>query len=135
MSVETVRTACLAHFENGRILCVKPEDKTVFHFVGGKYEEGEDDLSCLIREVREEIGCEIDPKSVEHLGDFVDEAHGGKYRYVLIRLYKAGLIGEPHATSEVREICYIDSTVDPEELTAVASNKVFPWLKENGYIR
>jgi 8-oxo-dGTP diphosphatase len=135
MTQVTIRTACLAHFKDGKLLCVKPHGKDVFHFVGGRYEEGESDLDCLVREVREEIGCELDPNTITHLQDFTDVAHGRENTLVLIRLYKATLQGEPSASSEIREIHYIDTSVDSSELTDVAKNKVFPWLKENGYIK
>ncbi|MBC1500875.1 (deoxy)nucleoside triphosphate pyrophosphohydrolase [Listeria weihenstephanensis] len=49
--------------KNGKILCVQRADSAVngadWEFPGGKIEPGETPEQALIREVQEEIGCEI----------------------------------------------------------------------------
>ena len=134
MKPTIIRTSCLALFRNKKILCVKTRGKEVFHFVGGGVEQGESDIECLIREVKEEIGCEVVEKSIKHLGDFTDTAHGRENTLVLIRLYEADVSGEPKPSTEVDSVEFIDTSVNPVYLTDVAKNQVFPWLQKNNYI-
>ncbi len=110
------------------------DDKEVFFFVGGGLEEGESDIDCLIREVKEEIACDVEVDSITFLAEFEDVAHGRENTIVQLPFYTARIIGEPKPSQEVDEIQYFDSSVDPQELSAIAINKVYPWLKANGYI-
>ena len=101
--------------------------------MGGKIEEGEDDLACLTREVKEEIGCGIGQSSIKFLHEFEDAAHG-KQAMVNIRMYEGKLAGEPKPSSEIAEIGYFDSKSDPKNLSLIAQRTIFPWLKKQGYI-
>jgi 8-oxo-dGTP pyrophosphatase MutT (NUDIX family) len=129
-----IRAACLAVFNDKKIIMAKGDSKEVYFFVGGGLETGENDIDCLIREVKEEINCEIDKDSIEFLAEFEDIAHGRENTFVQLPFYTATLIGTPTPSNEVDEISYLDTSVDPKHLSAIAINKVYPWLKENGYI-
>ncbi len=129
-----IRAACLAIFQDKKILMARGDDKNVFFFVGGGLEEGENDIDCLIREVKEEINCDIDRDSIQFLAEFEDRAHGKENTIVQLPFYTATLIGEPTPSREVDELEYLDSTVDSELLSAIAINKVYPWLKDQGFI-
>src|SRR3989344_5468083 len=66
----------LAHFKDGKILMTRSIGKDVFYCAGGKFEEGESDIACLKREVKEELGVELDDASIKFLKtleDFVNE--------------------------------------------------------------
>ncbi len=104
----------------------------VFYTLGGKIEKGEDDIACLKREVREEIGCEVDEKSLKFLKEFKGEGHNGEV--LNIRLYKGKLIGEPKPSSEIVEIGYFDTNSDPKNLSEIAKKQIFPFLKMHGFI-
>lgn len=108
------------------------KQSSVFYTLGGKIETGESDWECLKREVKEEIGCEIEEKSIKFLKEFEDEAHGGGI--LNVRLYEGIIIGEPKPSSEIVEIGYFDSNSDPKNLSAIAQKVIFPWLKKQGYI-
>ena len=131
---KVIRAACLAVFKDKKILMAKGDDEEVFYFVGGGLEEGETDIDCLIREVKEEIDCDIEFDSIKFLSEFEDLAHGKENTIVQLPFYMATLIGKPKASREVEEIQYLDSSVDPKLLSKIANDQVYPWLKEHGYI-
>lgn len=55
--------------DDKKLLVVKKRDAWIFP--GGKPEDGESDIACLVREFREELsGTRIDPKSVEFYDTF-----------------------------------------------------------------
>lgn len=54
----------------GRTLVVRKRGTTSFMQAGGKIEPGESALDALTRELREEIGLELDPDHTEYLGSF-----------------------------------------------------------------
>ena len=58
----------------GRTLLVRKRGTTAFMQAGGKIEQGESALDALRRELREEIGLELDPDHTEYLGSFRADA-------------------------------------------------------------
>jgi len=132
--MKIIKKVALAIFKDGKMLQVrtKKQDK-VFYTLGGKYEEGESDIDCIKREVKEEIGCQIEQGSLKFLKEFEDEAHGGQ-EMLNVRMYTGKLVGEPKPTSEVVEIGYFDTNSPKENLSIIAQRTIFPWLKMQGYI-
>ena len=130
-----IRKVGLALFKDKKIIMLRDNlNDTVFYFAGGTVEDGESDMECLQREIREELAVDVDPDTVEFLEEFEAPAHGKENTIVQIRLYKANVIGEPRPSEETEEIQYFDSSVDPKFLSEIAIKHAFPWLKENGYI-
>jgi len=105
----------------------------VFSTLGGKIEEGESDLECLVREVREEADTEVVESSLKFLGEFRGSILGQENAFITIRLYLGQLVGEPTPSSEIVEVRYFDSSIAQKHLTP-ASEKIFAWLKEQDYI-
>jgi len=58
----------------GRTLLVRKTGTTAFMQAGGKIEPGESALDALVRELREEVGLEVDLDTTEYLGSFRAEA-------------------------------------------------------------
>ena len=139
-----IRKVALAVFKNEinsrgertkKLLQVRTgKQKNVFYTLGGKIEEGESDIDCLKREVKEEIGCSLSESSIKFLAEFEDVAHGKGGDLVNIRMYEGRLIGSPKSSSEVVEIGYFDTTSDKKHLSLIAQRTIFPWLKEHGHI-
>lgn len=128
-----IKKVALAYFKKGKMLQVRSKSQAlIFYTLGGKYEAGEDDYACLKREVKEEINCEVDEKTLKFLKEFEGENDGGGL--LSIRLYTGKLIGEPKASSEIAEIGYFDSNSNPENLSIIAKTTIFPWLKMHSYI-
>ncbi len=124
----------LAVIKDRKMLMVRSyKNETVFSTLGGKIENGEDDLACLHREVKEEANTEVDMSSLTFLDVFEGAVLGRKNTYVAIRLYKGELLTEPKPSAEIVEIRYFDSTIEQKYLTP-ASEKIFTWLKKHDYI-
>ncbi len=105
----------------------------VFSTLGGKIEEGEDDMACLAREVKEEADTELIADSLSFLGEFRGAILGKDNTFITIRLYKGELKSDPVPSSEIVEARYFDSTIAQKHLTP-ASEKIFAWLKDHNYI-
>lgn len=58
----------------GRLLLVRKRDTDVFMQPGGKFEPGETSQQALIRELREELGFELEPGDLEFVGRFEADA-------------------------------------------------------------
>lgn len=133
--MKNIQKVALAVIKNKKMLQVRTSrQKDVFFTLGGKLEKGESDIECLEREVKEEVGCYLDKSSLKFLAEFEDVAHGIDGRLVNIRMYEGRLIGSPKPLSEVVEIGWFDSKSPKKHLSEIARRKIFPWLKEHGYI-
>lgn len=130
-----IRKVALAVFKDGAMLMVREaKQPEVFYTLGGKIEDGEDDMECLAREVREEVGCEIIPESIIYMREFSALAFGKENTVVHIRLYAGSLRGQPAPSHEVAEVQYFDSTIPSAKLTAITQD-IFAWLKAEGHMR
>lgn len=133
--MKVIQKIALGVFKSKKIMLVRSKNQIdVFYTLGGKLEKGENYLDCLKREVKEEIGCEIDKKSLKFLVEFEDVAHGKKETLLRLKLYEGNLIGEPKPSSEITEVGYFDTKSDKKHLSEIAQRKILPWLKEHGYI-
>lgn len=132
--MKTINKVALAVFKDKKILQVRTKDQPeVFYTLGGKIEVGESDIECLKREIKEELGCGVDEKSLKYLTNFEDVAHG-EQAMLHLKMYEGKLIGEPRPSSEIVEIGWFDSNSDPKNLSIIAKRTIFPWLKARGYI-
>lgn len=126
----------LAVLRDGKILMVRTKNqKEVFYNVGGKIDPGETDLECLKRETLEEVGTEVDMKTVRYLGQWEEKSRPGtNWDRVNIKLFLGELLGEPRPSGEVVELRWMDSTADRKHLTPITVKHIFPFLKKEGYI-
>lgn len=130
-----LRKVGLAYFKDGKLLQVRDNKNTeVFIVPGGKIEEGETDIECLKREIKEELDVDLDENSISFLHEFTGPAHGKPNTLLNIRFYQAELIGEPRPTEEIVEIGYFDSKSDTKHISEIGHTQFFPWFKEHGYI-
>ena len=131
-----IRKAALLVFKDNEIMLARSKKNAeVFYMLGGKFEPGESDEECLRREVKEEIGCDILPRSLTFLHEFSAVPHGkGKEDVLLVeRVYKGEIIGTPVPQSEIEEVRYYGTSIDQKHLTPM-SEKIFAWLMEAGLL-
>lgn len=131
--MKVIRKVALAYIKERKVIMVRTRDKNVFYNLGGKYEENETDEDCLIREVKEEVGADIDKNSLEFLHEFTNIAHGKDDTKLIIRLYKGDLLKRPMPSSEIAEIGYFNSNANPEQVSFMGVD-IIKWLKRHKLI-
>lgn len=132
--MRVIRKVALATFKNRKLMMVRSHTNTnTFYNLGGKIEDGETDIDCLLREVKEEISSDVDRDTIEFLHEFQTPAHGKDNAEINIRLYKGSLLHEPKPSSEIAEIGYFDSSA-PEERVTIMGKAILKWLKTQNYI-
>lgn len=125
----------LIHIENEKVLMTRSKGKDVFYFPGGKRKIGESDENAIVREIREELGVELIPETLNYVATFKTQAHGKpKGTMLQTAYYKGKFVGQPQPLSEIEAIGFYDSSIDPSLLTDMGK-LVFAWLKENGMIK
>ena len=82
---------------------------------GGKREPGEGDLDALARELREELGCGLDPARARALGTFRAPAANEPGHEVEAALYQVELRGPVVPAAEIEETAWV-SPDDPGDL-------------------
>lgn len=93
---------------DGRMLAVRSRGRDLLYLPGGKREPGEDDWSALSREVREELGLELDPASFRPLGVVRAPAHDQPHHaHVRMALFTAAHRGAMAPAGEVDEYVYV----------------------------
>jgi 8-oxo-dGTP diphosphatase len=115
--------------KGGKLLLVKKKDGQSFILPGGKPEVGENDLQTIHREISEELGCRVEPRSVSYLATFTDKAADLKATQVTVRVYTAKLVGNPEPRSEIDKLTWFDAWHDSkDQLAPSIRNQILPYL-------
>jgi 8-oxo-dGTP pyrophosphatase MutT (NUDIX family) len=129
-----LRKTALAVIKDRKVLMARPhKHEKIFLSLGGKVEANETDIEALEREVLEEAGSRIKKGTLTFLSEFEDWAFGKENTRVNIRLYFGELIDKPKPSSEIAELRYFDSLVNPQHITATGK-QILEWLKKENYI-
>ena len=125
----------LAVTEMGRLLVVRKKGTRSYILPGGKPEKGEDDLQALSREVEEELGCSLNPRTVSFLGSFSDTAADLQGTTVTVRLYTAELIGVPSPCAEIETVKWYSPNLDSGDILAPSiQNQILPFLRDRKWL-
>lgn len=92
----------------GRVLLVRKRGSDTFIQPGGKRESGETPLQTLARELREELGVQLDEASASRLGEFEADAVNEPGRRVRAEAFAVAVHGAPQARAEIAELRWID---------------------------
>ena len=103
---------------------------------GGKIEEGETPEDALVREIEEELGCQLDKESLEHITDYRGPAAGRPGIMVHIKLYQGTIDGELTANAEIEKLGWL-SKEDAENPVASETIRVhiIPDLVQRGILK
>jgi 8-oxo-dGTP diphosphatase len=112
---------------DGRVLlCRKARGTHLLILPGGKREAGETSLTCLDRELEEELG--VHAVLPELLGTYTSAAADAGL-FVRIELYRTELSAEPKAQSEIAELVWFGAGDDEALLSPSLSHVIFPDLR------
>ena len=125
-----VAAAALVDVDGRVLICKRPQGKQLaglWEFPGGKVEAGESPEACLIRELNEELGIEINPAC---LAPFVFASHAYDSFHLLMPLYLCrrwnGVVEarEHEALAWVKPNAMTDYPMPPADAPLVA------WLRD-----
>jgi uncharacterized protein (TIGR00730 family) len=118
---DPVDVVAWVHVQDGRLLTVRTHGKERFYLPGGKREPGESDPAALLREVREELGVELDPSTLRCHDIVVDKADGfAAGRQVRMVCYTATHTGEFRPAREIAELRWSTPADTPHLAPATA---------------
>ncbi|HVV10287.1 NUDIX domain-containing protein [Amycolatopsis sp.] len=116
-----------------RLLSVRTQGKAKFYLPGGKREPGESDVTALCREIREELGTELDPMTFSLFAVLDEEADGfTDGRRVHMTCYTATHTGPLHPRNEIAEARWLGAA--DAGLCPPAGERVLGLLKTAGHI-
>ncbi len=112
---------------DGRTLLVRKRGGSAFMQAGGKIERGESAVDALSRELREEIGLELDLGATEYLGSFRAEAANEPDTVIRAEVFALTTTLELSASGEIEELLWID-TDEPDgvELAPLTRDTILP---------
>jgi|HubBroStandDraft_2_1064218.scaffolds.fasta_scaffold454406_2 8-oxo-dGTP diphosphatase len=121
-----IDTVAWVRLEQGRILCARPREKSIFYIPGGKREGGETDLQTLRREITEELTVTLLPETVRHVCTY----EAGQVR---MSCYTGEYAGTLTPSSEIDELAWF-SYADRDRVPPV-DQLLFDDLKASGQLR
>ena len=125
----------LCIIRDNRLLVLEEVDNELYLMPGGRPEAGESGEQALCRELREELGIDLDTGSLRYLGAFEDVAAGSPDARVHIELYLGDFSGELRPRSEVKRLVWFSRDDDWTKLAPVTKNKILPELLKQGLLR
>lgn len=119
--------------QDRKVLETRSCGKDVWYIPGGKRDADETDAQALVREVKEELGVDVDPASMAHYGTFETQAHG-KPEGTMVRMtcYTAKYLGELVPSAEVEEMAWFSYA--QKHLTSPVDQLIFDDLKARDLI-
>ena len=131
---EVIDKVAWVHVRDGRLLCVRSHGKALYYVPGGKRETGESDEACVVREVGEELGVELDAATLRPVGIFQAQADG-KPPGTLVRIacYSGDFDGELAPRAEIAELAWL-GWADRERLS-LAGRQILDALRRRGLVR
>jgi DNA polymerase III epsilon subunit-like protein/8-oxo-dGTP pyrophosphatase MutT (NUDIX family) len=115
----------------GRTLVVRKRGTTAYMQAGGKIEPGESALDALSRELREELGLELDPDLTEYLGSYRAVAAHEPDTVIRAEIFALVTTADIVPSGEIEEIRWLESD-EPfgVELAALTRDTILPlWIE------
>lgn len=133
MIKEYIDKLALIEIRDRKVLVALSKGKDKWYVPGGKREAGETDQQALVREVREELGVELDPTSITYFNSYEAQAHG-KPEGTIVRLtcYTGSLLSTPEPHSEIEKVEYF--SYDQRSLGSDSTQLMMDDLKQKNLI-
>lgn len=115
----------------GRTLLVRKVGSSAFMQAGGKIEQGESALDALSRELREEIGLELDLDATEYLGSFRAVAANEPDTVIRAEVFAVVTSAPLQAAGEIEELLWIyNAETAGVELAPLTRDTILPlWVQ------
>lgn len=122
------------YIKDRKILSTRSKGNDAWYIPGGKREGNETDHQTLIREIKEELTVDLLSDTITYLKTFKAQAHG-KPEGILVQMtcYTAEFKGNLYPATEIEEMAWLDSAIDPKLLSPV-DIIIFAYLKEYNLI-
>lgn len=118
-------------FRNGKIILAEKKRKIgvgKLNGYGGRVEEGENRLECLVREIQEECLVVVVKEDCKELG-YIDFYFQNKEGFLRVYMYRIdSFIGEPQETEEMSKPEEFDMNQLPYERMMVGDDKFVPFV-------
>ena len=116
--------------------CEKNNFTSDFIMPGGQLDEGENDLNCLSREIKEELNVNLDLNSLIFINEYNDIASGDLTKDVSIRLYQGKILGIPKPSSEIINYYWIGKEdIGNKRVSPIIRNKIIPDIVKKNIIK
>ena len=132
--MQTYRKYALCVIKENRLLVQEEAGEEYYLLPGGRAEEGEGAVQALCREVKEELGVEIELNTLSFIGEFEDVSPVRDDINIHVDLYRGEIHGEMKPCSEVLKLIWVSSDDDWGKLAPVTRNKILPALLKKGLL-
>ncbi|WP_347955892.1 NUDIX hydrolase [Gordonia aichiensis] len=124
-----VVSAVVMRDDAGRVLTVRKTGSHLFMFPGGKLDPGETFAEAAVREAREELGVDLDSRSLRTLGTFAAPAANEAGYTVVAEVFTHPPVGDPIACAEIAELAWVHPRSEAHaDLAPLLRDAVFPVL-------
>ncbi|WP_130803425.1 NUDIX hydrolase [Acinetobacter ihumii] len=128
MNIITVAAAIILN-EAHELLVVRKQNTRVFMQVGGKLEENEPPEQTMIREIKEEIGCDIQIE--QFIGRFETPTANEPDHLLISYLYLIQLQQQPKIAAEIAEMKWVTLDDNVTALAPLTREVVIPWCHQH----
>lgn len=123
----TVAAAIILN-EAGELLVVRKKNTHVFMQVGGKLEVNESPEQAIAREIKEEIGCDI--QIDQFIGCFETATANEPDHQLVSYVYLAQLEQTPQIAAEIAEMKWVTLDDQVTALAPLTREVVMPWCRK-----
>jgi 8-oxo-dGTP pyrophosphatase MutT (NUDIX family) len=127
--VSTIRVSAVVMRDGaGRVLNVRKRGTSMLMLPGGKPEAGEDPSATALREFREELGVELDPRLLGFVGEFRAPAANEPGHEVVAHVFEHPFVAGVAASAEIEVLEWVDPAERRPDLAPLNTEHVFPAL-------